>query len=394
MLTTFYPPYHFGGDAIYVQRLAHALADRGDRVTVVHCADSYRVLARGGTGHAHEPHEGVRVVTFTNPVPLLSPAVTYLSGRAGLKERALRRLFERERFDVVHFHNVSLLGASVLGLGSGVKLYSLHDHWLVCPMHVLWKDDREPCVTPSCVRCGVAFRRPPQLWRATGFLERQLARVDRFVAASAFVLEAHRQRGLDLPGSVVPLFVPDPAPPAGNRSPSAPFLFVGRLERIKGVDTLIDAFAAAPELDLVIAGSGTAEPELRRQAARLANVTFAGQLGPTELGRLYRSAAALVVPSVGYESGPLVVVEAFSHGLPVVGRRLGGITEHLERGGGLLYSTNDELVEILRTLAAGEALRSELGARGREVFLERHTVEAHLQALDEIVAEITPVASE
>ena len=76
MLTTFYPPYHFGGDAIYVQRLAHALADRGDRVTVVHCADSYRVLARGETGRAHEPHEGVRVVTFTNPVPLLSPAVT------------------------------------------------------------------------------------------------------------------------------------------------------------------------------------------------------------------------------------------------------------------------------------------------------------------------------
>jgi len=43
-LTTFYPPYSFGGDAMYVYRLAHALGDAGHRVDVIHCIDSYHLL--------------------------------------------------------------------------------------------------------------------------------------------------------------------------------------------------------------------------------------------------------------------------------------------------------------------------------------------------------------
>ena len=43
-LTTFYPPYSFGGDAMYIYRLAHALGDMGHRVDVVHCVDSYKLL--------------------------------------------------------------------------------------------------------------------------------------------------------------------------------------------------------------------------------------------------------------------------------------------------------------------------------------------------------------
>jgi hypothetical protein len=46
-LTTFYPPYSFGGDVMYIYRLAHALADEGPRVDVVHCADAYQLLHPG-----------------------------------------------------------------------------------------------------------------------------------------------------------------------------------------------------------------------------------------------------------------------------------------------------------------------------------------------------------
>lgn len=399
LLTTFYPPYHFGGDAVYVQRLAHALADRGDRVTVVHCTDSHRILAHGAAVGPVETHEGVTVVSLAGRLPLLSPLVTYLSGRMALKARTLRALFASERFDVVHFHNISLLGASVLGLGTGVKLYTLHDQWLVCPMHVLWKDNREPCVTPSCFRCGLAFRRPPQPWRATGLLEQQLAHVDRFVAPSDFTLDAHRERGLELPASVVPSFVPDAAPSNDRARSASSFLYVGRLERIKGVETLIDAFATAPELQLVIAGTGTQEAALREQAADCGNIAFVGRLDDTALGDLYYRSAALILPSTGYESGPLVIAEAFAHGTPVVGRRLGGVVAALEQSaGGFLYATNDELVAILRRLAGDAALRAEAGAGARASYVEHHTVDAHLAALDEIVDDVlrarpTPRAS-
>ncbi len=51
-VTTFYPPFHFGGDAIFVHRLAHALADRGHRIDVVHSIDAWRI------GGGREPSEG------------------------------------------------------------------------------------------------------------------------------------------------------------------------------------------------------------------------------------------------------------------------------------------------------------------------------------------------
>ena len=45
MITTFYPPYHFGGDAMAVSRLVHALARRGHRVDVIHNRDAWKMLA-------------------------------------------------------------------------------------------------------------------------------------------------------------------------------------------------------------------------------------------------------------------------------------------------------------------------------------------------------------
>ena len=61
MVTTFYPPYHFGGEAMYLYRLVNALAERGHRVTVVHCVDSFRTLTdappRGEFPHQHR-HQG------------------------------------------------------------------------------------------------------------------------------------------------------------------------------------------------------------------------------------------------------------------------------------------------------------------------------------------------
>ena len=44
MVTTFYPPYHFGGEAMYLYHLTNELARRGHEVTVVHCVDSFNVL--------------------------------------------------------------------------------------------------------------------------------------------------------------------------------------------------------------------------------------------------------------------------------------------------------------------------------------------------------------
>ena len=153
MVTTFFPPYHSGGDAMYLYCLTNELARRGHRVTVVHCVDSYRVQTSAPPRGEFPLHENVTVHPLHSRLGRVSPLVTYLSGRPGLKTPALRRIFDSERFDVVHFHLTTLFGPGVLGFGGdAIRLYTTHDHWLVCPMYDLWKQNRELCERPACLR--------------------------------------------------------------------------------------------------------------------------------------------------------------------------------------------------------------------------------------------------
>ena len=229
MVTTFFPPAHFGGDATYVYRLSQALAEAGHRVTVVHAADAFRTLG-GREGSPPPLHDNVTVVPLRTRVGSLAPVATYLTGRPMLHARELSRTLERG-FDVIHFHNVSLAGGpGVLSLGhSDVKLYTTHEHWLVCPMHVLWKDNKKPCDRPQCLRCTLHFRRPPQLWRSSDLLERNARHVDLFLAPSRFTIEMHRRRGFDRPMRHLPHFLPAPKGPLADADREPYFLVVARL---------------------------------------------------------------------------------------------------------------------------------------------------------------------
>jgi hypothetical protein len=131
----------------------------------------------------------VRVVTLRSRLPLANTLLTQQLGRPVVNGARLRRLIAEGRFDVVNFHNVSLIGGpGLLAFGAAsIRLYLAHEHWLVCPTHVLWRHNRELCDKRECVRCQLNYRRPPQLWRHTGLLSRHLDHVDVFLAMSEFI---------------------------------------------------------------------------------------------------------------------------------------------------------------------------------------------------------------
>lgn len=397
MITTFYPPYHFGGEAMYLYRLSNALAEAGHRVTVVHCVDAYRLLAPAGTRGEFPNHPNVTVKRLRSPLGWLSPLITYLTGRPGLKSRALDRLFAAEHFDVVHFHMITLFGPAVLRYGEGsLRLYTTHDHWFVCPMYDLWKQNRELCTSPACLRCQLSYRRPPQLWRYTNLLAQELPRVDLFISPSKSTITQHQRRGFTYPMRHLPHFLPTgetaaPAEPAQSPSGRPYFLFVGRLVKLKGAQMLIEAFRRYPDADLLIAGDGIYEPELRRLATGMPQVHFLGRKRPDELRSLYRGAIALLVPSIVYETFGFITLEALGQQTPVIALELGAISEVVhDTGGGITYHTEDELLEAMARLQADPALRDALGATGYQSYLARYSQEAHLKeylgAIDEVAA--------
>lgn len=398
MITTFYPPYHFGGEAMFLYRLSNALAQRGHRVTVVHCVDSYRLLTSAGPRGDFPHHPNVTVKPLRHPLGWLSPLVTYLFGRPGLKSRALDRIFAAEHFDVVHFHLVTLFGPAVLRYGEdALRLYTTHDHWLVCPMYDLWKQNRELCEKPQCVRCQASYRRPPQLWRYTDLLAQELPRVDLFISPSRSTIAQHRRRGFAYPMRHLPYFLPlaestEHVEPAVSPSGRPYFLFVGRLVKIKGVQDLIPAFRRYPEADLLIAGDGIYERELRRLADGMPHVHFLGRIKPDELRRLYRGAIALLVPALVYETFGFITLEALGQRTPVIARDLGAVSELVqETGGGITYRTEDELLAAMKRLQADRALRDELARTGYETYVSRYSEETHVKAYLDAIEEAAAV---
>jgi glycosyltransferase involved in cell wall biosynthesis len=116
------------------------------------------------------------------------------------------------------------------------------------------------------------------------------------------------------------------------------------------------------------------------------NVTFLGAQPFARLRTLYRDAIALVVPSVCYEVGPMVILESFAESTPIIARDLAGMAEAVnDSGGGLLFRDEAGLEAALDRLRADPGLRHALGDAGRRTFLERWTADAHVRRYLEIV---------
>jgi glycosyltransferase involved in cell wall biosynthesis len=385
MVTTFYPPFSFGGDAMYVYRLSNELARRGHRVDVFHCEDAYALLQKNGAQGDYPNYPNVTVIKLKSRAGFFSPLLTQQTGVPVFKKE-LKNALENNQYDVIHYHNMSLIGITALSYGStaAVKLYTTHEHWLVCPMHVLWKFDREVCTKKSCTACQLAGKRPPQLWRHTGLLEKMLKNIDCFISPSRFTLKRHLEDGLKIPIKHIPYFLPTPEETKGSfqiePSNERPFfLFVGRLEKIKGLQNVIPLFKEAQNYDLLIAGDGDYKPELKALAENSTNIKFLGKLEQEKLRKLYRKAIAVIVPSICLETFGIIIIEAFSMKTPVIVNNLGALPEVVEdSGGGFVYNDESELVDAIKNLAENPALRSELGNKGHAAFFKYWNENAHL----------------
>lgn len=393
MVTTFYPPHALGGDGVFVWRLSNCLAAAGHKVEVVHCLDSYRAVGGQVLPAGWRNHPNITLHSLHSGVGSLSPLATYFTGRPTFKTQQLRALLADGRFDVIHFHNISLVGGpAILAYGDALKLYTLHEHWLVCPTHVLYKFNREPCVKPACFACTLAHGRPPQLWRYSGLLQRSLTHVDCLIAPSRFARERHREAGIDRPIAYLPhglsatWAVPTGLSRAEADVPERPyFLFVGRLEKLKGAHRLVPHFLSQSAVDLLIIGQGSEGPALRRLASNSPHIHFVEWRQGEMLKAAYAHAVATVVPSLTYETFGLVVVESLSQGTPAIVHDLGALPELIDAGSGLVFRNEQELDAALKKLLRDAALRKRMGEAGRGAFDARWTEERHLNGYLDLI---------
>jgi glycosyltransferase involved in cell wall biosynthesis len=124
-----------------------------------------------------------------------------------------------------------------------------------------------------------------------------------------------------------------------------------------------------PEVDLVVAGSGTYKNQLRQIAEGAPNIRFVGRADARQLHRLYRDAVATIVPSLCYETFGIIVVESFAARTPVIVRDHSSLREFVESyGGGFTFSTEGELRSAIYQLRSDRKLRDRLGQQGRAAY--------------------------
>ena len=405
MITTFFGAHRFGGAAVIVDRLSRALLRRGHQVEVIYDVDAYELARTGEAPYAYAPPDGLRLHPIRSWAGALSPLWTHQTSRMGPTQREIQRIIDSGAFDVIHFHNISLIGgAEILSLEAArqrpVKLMTAHEFWLLCPISSLWRFDREICPQRQCIRCSLANRRPPQLWRLSDAVDRGLSHLDALVFPSQHTLSLHRQHGIRARRLVhLPHFLPEdwastgtgPPTKASRESSSTSLYFAaaGRLVTEKGFHRLLPLMAQLPGIDLKIGGTGPQESELRRMAKGLPNVHYLGQLSLAEMAQLYAGAVAVVIPSLFYETFGYVAVESLSLGTPVIVHDCGALPELIDVSrGGLTYRNDEELLVAMRRLAEDTDFRHELSARGLEAVRKVWSEAAHMDRYFSLIEEV------
>lgn len=393
LVTTFYPPHHSGGCGLHVYHLANLLARDGNEVEVV-CsgsAHSYKLKERREGDYPH--HSNVTVHRVGSPAGRMEPLLAYLSGGPVFSRPRLKRILGRQ-FDVIHYHNISLFGGiRSLRFGSAIKLFTQHTYWLLCPTHYLWKNNRRVCEKKECLRCLLAYRRPPQPWRAGGLMDRMLEEVDSLIMPCNYMLQRHRAEGVGGRMDCLPYFV-DPVTggeEAGEEfSELQPFfLLVSRLERYKGVRMAVEAFLKkGSRTNLVLVGTGSLEKELRELARPDPRVRFLNYVAPSRLAWLYRNAIALLAPSIWPEMGNQTVLQAFSCGTPVIASRSGLLPELLQNGRfGILFATGEELLEAMEEMDQ-PLVREKFIAPAREAYRSEYTPRKFLERYYRLITDL------
>ena len=166
---------------------------------------------------------------------------------------------------------------------------------------------------------------------------------------------------------IEPVQQSEPASGIGPRK----VLFVGRLDKQKGIDALLDAYARVrPNFKLIVVGDSVRKD---LKLAQPEHVEFKGWLEKDALDAVYRASDATIVPS-RWEGFGLVAVEAMARGKPVFASAVGGLVDIVEHDrSGRLFSL-DQMDQALRDIdGLSDAALQQMGQAGRRIFEEKFT---------------------
>jgi phosphatidylinositol alpha-mannosyltransferase len=301
---------------------------------------------------------GDRFIAIGKPRPIpTSGSVARITISFTLAHK-VKSVLEKENFDIIHLHEplAPTLCVTVLRMSKTVNVGTFH-------------------ATES---------RPSYRWSkpllVNGFFKKWFKKLDGRIAVSKPAMDfinKHFPSNYDIIPNGIDLnhFSPDVAPLPQFQDGKINILFVGRIEKRKGLEYLLKAYKLIkpdhPDCRLIIVGPGTRmrnKYEKNIVESGLPDVVFSGNVGYDELARYYSTADVFCAPATGHESFGIVLLEAMATGKPVIASNISGYASLISNGvDGLLVPPKQEvpLAQAIAGLMNNETLRCQLGEKGR-----------------------------
>jgi glycosyltransferase involved in cell wall biosynthesis len=354
IINTLYHPNVLGGAERSVQFLAEGLVHAGHEAVVVSAVPGDGVSVSWVNGvkiyyvglrNVYWPfnrvgRQGVRKI-------LLKPLWHLIDTYNPVMAREVEKIITQEQPDLVHTNNLSCFSVAVWRIIKTKKLplvHTIRDYYLLCPKSTMFSRGRN--CEEQCTLCRL-YSLPRRKY--SDF-------VDIAVGISRFILEKHVSLGFFLHARAEVIFnAYEPEDfdfqPSINRQPCIRFGYIGRLHPTKGINVVLRAIQMLPKesWSLSIAGQGSSSYEKYLKGNSLESIQFLGFIRPEEF---FSKIDILIVPSIWHEPLGRTVLEAYAHGIPVIGSRRGGIPELVEEGKtGLLFDPDhpEELSAVMNT---------------------------------------------
>ena len=336
---------HHGGVINHIRALDEEFTRLGPDVRIIAPASRGKVAALGD-----------RFIQIGKPRPIpASGSISRISLSLHLAPD-IKRVLKREKFDVVHLHEpfMPMLCSAVLRFSSGINVGTFHAY-SGSPGYELGR----PFTTI------LLKRRNRKLAGRIAVSEPARAYASKYVSGEFCIIP----NGIDLRR-----FNQDVKPMPGYDDGKINILFVGRLEKRKGANYLLNAYARLkkehPNIRLIIVGPGVnlrRRYELKVRLSRLKDVVFTGGISYEDLPRYYQMADIFCAPATGKESFGIVLLEAMAMGKPIVATSIEGyssVVTHGEQGLLVPPKNSKALAEALERLVNDTALRRQLGEKG------------------------------
>lgn len=399
---TWYPS---GGDWTYIENMCSLYEERGHRVIPFSMNDDRNIQ----TEYSEYFIENINYKEL-NKNRNLNTALNVLKKSIYSTEASknLEKLLQKVKIDLAHInlihHFITPAILKVLKNHGIPIIWTLHDYTILCPESTFMSGDQvcEKCKGGKFYECAVnQCKKGSFMASSMAALENYVHKylnyysyTDHYICPSVFLYEKYKSYGF-FPEKLIQIYHSYSfIPPVSEESQGQAryIIYVGRLEKIKGIYTLLEAMKNNPYIRLKIVGDGAEEKKLHnfKSEHSLNNVEFLGKKLKKDILNLIRRAEFLVCPSQCYEILSFSIIEAMLMGKPVIGANIGGIPETvIHNKTGLLFESGNsaELAEKISSLYNSNELNT-MGEQAKKHINKIIDPQRHFEALKKIIPQL------